>query len=198
MNANSDTSISSNILSDYDTEDEDVSDEDMLDDDGTGGDGSDFAVLRLQELLVQHNNTLSTLVRQRVFEIGSRAPKSHHKRIDWGDHVAKTVGNDTFQTRYHVTHPTFEKLVEILGISVNELQSTRSTSGKVPISPNHIVAGALRYLGGSKTVDVADIVGVSDPSVHRLLDLFLDEVIACEALQIKLPTGDDLRKVMNG
>jgi DDE superfamily endonuclease len=152
----------------------------------------------LQWQTLRATQQLIPVLRNKMFGKETRAPKTHHNRIDWCDHVMKTGDNNTFHTRHHTSYDTFNKLVELLHIEVDEKQSTRSTSGNDPISPNHIVAAALRYLCGSKTVDVADILGTSDSSVDRILNLFLDKVIDCKALQVKLPTGDALRTVMNG
>jgi hypothetical protein len=61
------------------------------------------------------------------------------------------------------------------------------------------VALSIRYLAGGRKKDIADIFGVSDSSVDRCIDIFLDKVMACEELQIKAPsTGQELRELANG
>ena len=112
--------------------------------------------------------------------VETRNPKLRYDRRDWEAHVRLTVANGTFQQRYHMSHETFKKLVDLLDIQVDARQSMRSTSGNSPITPTLIVAGVLRYLGGSKSIDMADFLGCSIPSFHRVVDLFLAAVIGCE------------------
>ena len=60
----------------------------------------------------------------------------------------------------------FDKLVDILKITVDKLKSKNSTSGNAPISPLMIVAIGLRFLGGEKAKSLADTFGISISSTH--------------------------------
>ena len=136
---------------------------------------------------------------QRIFGTETRAPKTRHRRLDWSAHVAEKVANGTFTKRYHMTYPTFQRLVAMLDISVNVPQSRRSTSGNRPIEKPMVVGGGLRYLGGSKKSDVADVLGISDSSTDLLINRFIHSVLTCEALHIKTPsTPQELRTIANG
>jgi hypothetical protein len=44
------------------------------------------------------------------------------------------------------------------------------------------------------TANIATIYGMSEQSTDRIIDVFLDKILACEALQIKIPTGEDYRE----
>ena len=92
--------------------------------------------------------------------------------------------------QYHMSKKSFHKLLDLLRdqLAINELQSMRSTSGSDPISPEITVAAGLRFMGGSSlTRDIADIYGISVPSVHRLINSFLDAVVTNQALILKRP-----------
>ena len=90
---------------------------------------------------------------------------------------------------------SFNQLVDILRPQVyaDEFQSFQSTSGNDPITPEIVVAAGLRFLGGEKPKSIADIYGISIPSVDRILNNFLDAVD--DKLKIKLPeTNNELQK----
>jgi hypothetical protein len=128
-----------------------------------------------------------------------KAQKTYHNRLDWDAHVAQKLGNGTFKTRYRMSIGSFNKLVDMLGIKVDEAQSKRSTSGNSSIRPELVVGIGIRYLAGDTKSSLADFFGVSDPSVDRCIDLFLDKVMACKALHIKMPTTQQqLRDIANG
>lgn len=182
---------------------EDISDDEHDEPDvlsGLTGASNASNILRTLEAHLDRRRGLMPVARQMMFGPGgSRQSKGLHKRKDWNEHAAQTVRNNTFHRRYHMTYSTFNKLVDLLDIQVDAKQSMRSTGGNSPITPQHIVGGGLRYLlGGSKRIDLADILGTSDSSIDRMVDLFLDAVLECEALQIKLPKGEELRTTMNG
>ena len=103
-----------------------------------------------------------------------RRVKWKHKRINWENHLKKIRHIRGFQSRYHMTEPSFNKLVSILraDLQVNELQSVRS-SGTGLITPEMIVAAGLRFLGGSLTKDIADIFGMSNTTARNKIYSFL-------------------------
>lgn len=85
---------------------------------------------------------------------------------------------------------SFNKLVNLLqeDITVDYKKSMNSTSGNSPITPEIIAGCGLRYLGGEAVKSLEDIFGIDDSSVPRVVDMFLEAVVACPDLQIKLPT----------
>ena len=74
-------------------------------------------------------------------------------------------------------------------ITVDYLRSSNSTQGNDPVYPELILAMGLRFCAlGSTAVDLADTFGVSVPSVHRYIDMFLDAIdynTSCDELQVK-------------
>jgi hypothetical protein len=137
---------------------------------------------------------------QRLFGTVTRAPKIQYRCIDWRHHVDEKIANGTFSRYYRTNLQSFNKLVRLLEIPVNHRQSLRSTSsGNLPIEDNICVADGLRFLAGSMTADIAIIYGMLEQSTDRMIDVFLDKVLACEALHIKIPsTREDLQSLANG
>jgi hypothetical protein len=135
---------------------------------------------------------------QCLFGTVTRAPKIQYHHIDWQRHVDEKIANGTFSRYYWMNLQSFKKLVRLLEIPINYRQSLRSTSGNLPIEDHIYVSTGLRFLAGILTADITTIYGMSEQSTDRVIDVFLDKVLACEALHIKIPTGDDLRRVANG
>ena len=77
-----------------------------------------------------------------------------------------------------MTEQSFDKLVKLLrrDISIDLMQSMRSSSGNQPITPDMVVAAGLRFLGGSPYKDVADVLGISRESAKHVVGKFLDAV----------------------
>jgi len=94
-----------------------------------------------------------------------RRPKVRRDRKDWHTHAKTLRDTGEFKTKYRMTYQTFEKLVDILGdITVDELQSVRSTSGNPPIAKEVVIGAGIRHLSGDPTSAVADIFGMSRTS----------------------------------
>jgi hypothetical protein len=89
----------------------------------------------------------------------------------------------------------FDKLVEVLHLQVDQKQSRCSSSGIEPIDANIIVACGLRFLGGETHKTNADAFHISIPSSKRVVRRFIDAVNECEALDIDLPTHDELEEL---
>ena len=120
----------------------------------------------------------------------SRREKWKHKRMDWQAELVKLQYIRGFQTRYRLSEDSFNKLVDILRpqVTVNMIQSKRSTSGNDSITPEIVVAVGLRYLAGEKKISLSDIFGISRFSVQRIINKFLDAVDSNTRLQIQHPT----------
>ena len=98
-----------------------------------------------------------------------------------------------FQSRYHMSESSFNKLVDILrsDISVDVNQSMRSSSGNDSITPEMIVGAGLRFLGGELHKSIADMYKINIRSVIRIVDKFLVAVEQNSELAIKIPTTTD-------
>ena len=107
----------------------------------------------------------------------------------WHEHIEKLehLGEAEFISRYTMTKNSFDKLVDLLDISVDELQSKRSTSGVTPITKELVVAVGLRALSGSHTKDLVDIFHISRTSVKRVARKFREAVLECDELSMDLP-----------
>jgi hypothetical protein len=115
------------------------------------------------------------IVQEMIFdsrERKSRRPKVRRDRMNWHRHSRILRDTGEFKTRYRMAYRTFEKLVDILDdITVDELQSTRSTSGNPPIVKEMIVGAAIRHLSGDPMSAVADMLLTFVE--RRYLSLFL-------------------------
>ena len=118
-----------------------------------------------------------------------RVKKWTYDRIDWGCHLQELRYTRKFQSRYHMSESSFNKLVCILTpkIGINELQSMRSTGGNDPITPEMTVGAGLRFLGGEYVKSIADIYGMSDKSAERIINNFLEAVDSNESIGVHLP-----------
>ena len=78
-----------------------------------------------------------------------------------------------FQRRYHMTYPSFKRLVWILDIHVDEVRRRNGSNGNDLISSEMIVVIGLRFMGGEKMKSLADIFGTSQASIPRVINKFL-------------------------
>jgi hypothetical protein len=114
----------------------------------------------------------------------------------WEEHLQKLEHSGGFQSRYHMSKSSFDRLVNLLdGLEVDEQQSRNSTGGAAPITKEIIVACGLRFLGGEQYKSIADVFHISPSSAMRVVNRFLDTIVACDALEITLPTLDELEEV---
>ena len=99
-----------------------------------------------------------------------------------------------------MTEQSFNKLVRILDLPVDEIKSKNSTSGVDMICPQIITASGLRWLGGEEIKSIEDTFHISNSSAHRIVKRFLDAVIDCnhKDLEIKLPTANELHEIAEG
>ena len=127
----------------------------------------------------------------------TRRPKWRFERIDWDEHLQMLRHTRGFQSRYHMTESSFNKLVDILrqDIHINKAQSSRSTSGNKPITAEMVVGAGLRFLGGDYQKTISDVFGISVKSAERIINKFLNAVDSSDKLEIRLPsTESELRE----
>ena len=127
-----------------------------------------------------------------------RRIKFKHTRLNWNQHVKKLRHTKTFYNRYHMTEESFNKLVNILreDVTVDGMQSLRSSAVNRQIYPEMIVASGLRFLGGEPVKSLADLYGMSDSSTRRVNRMFIEAVISNNRLKIHLPNTPDKLKVL--
>ena len=148
----------------------------MLDDD----DRKDWEDLNELRLVLNHRKQL-------------RKKKWRHIRKDLGYLHRMMLHTDQFSKTYRMEKDHFDYLLGHLAdaFGIDELQSIRSTSGNEFISPERILASGLEHFGeGSSIRSMAHSYGVSESSMKRMVDVFVDAIImntSCEELRIQLP-----------
>ena len=124
-----------------------------------------------------------------LFElIGLKNDRWDHRRIDWGYHVSKKLHENMFNSTYRMSYRAFKKLYLLLYPSLVRKASMSRSSSPVPVVS--LVAIGLRYLDGAKYQDLCDVHGVSKDQVYKCRDDFLDAVLECEEISIKMPSSD--------
>ncbi len=122
----------------------------------------------------------------------TRSIKYDHKRIDWDEQVDKLVTTKVIKQRFRMPLSALIFLIEELcePLTMSFKPSMSSTSGNDPIHLKVIVAVGLQFLGcGDTHSSLADIHGMSDASVYRVVKMFLhavDKNESCQAMQVKL------------
>ena len=145
----------------------------------------------------------TTLLLVTLFEMNkeTRSIKWINSRINWKDHIRRELHTKTFESKYHMPLPAFNKLLGLVreGITLDYVKSMNASRGNQPIYPEVILGISLRYLGGEKIKSLEDIFGVDDSSVERLIKLFFKTVHETKALAIKLPnTQAQLEELAQG
>ena len=118
---------------------------------------------------------------------GERKIKWKHSRLNWNEHVEKLLHEEEFDATYQMSLEAFTTLLDFLCpmISPNLIKALNSCDE--PIYPEMVMAVGLRWLGGGSYSDIKNVYGISKNSVYRLRDIFLDAVLACDALEISFP-----------
>lgn len=125
-----------------------------------------------------------------------RKTKWKHQRLNWNEHKEKKVHEGTFDQKYRMSVEAFDNLVELLRPMITQDQIKARNSCGEPINPELVVAMGLRWLAGGSYHDIMDTFSVSQSSFYRARDIFLDAVIACDALKIRFPeTPSELENV---
>jgi hypothetical protein len=113
------------------------------------------------------------------------------------DHLEKARDvNGFFVQRYHMTEESFDKLVDMLDLPVNDAKSRNTTPGIDPIIKHMVVGIGLRFLGGESHKSLEDTFHISKSSSKRAVRRFATALVQCEALRIRLPTPQELEELM--
>jgi hypothetical protein len=84
------------------------------------------------------------------------------------DHLEKGREKDEFFVEsYHMTEESFDKLIDLLDLPLNEAKSRNSTRGVDPIIKPMVVGIGLRFLGGESHKSLEDAFHISKPSSKR-------------------------------
>ena len=165
----------------------------------TDGPLDDFNGYRVLEMMEEEDWTgladvqLLLLTTESKLVKRQKQVKEKYDRVDWDRHTEQLIKTKRFHKQYRMPKHHFDYLVDALRdcLTVDRLRSMNSTGGNEPITPEIIVGCGLRYLGlGSNVYDLSQIYGISDSSVHRCINSFLDAIdfnTDCKELQIGLP-----------
>ena len=111
----------------------------------------------------------------------------HRVRLDWVNHVRKCLHEKSFSRKYHMSHMSFCKLVNILKPFLERNEGKASRGGYVITCI--VIAIGIRYLAGESCTALNDIANISTTSVYCLKNRFIWALSQVEELKIKLPTN---------
>ena len=110
-------------------------------------------------------------------------------RIDWKEHVMKSIHEDSFSSKYHMSYHAFCYLVDFLRPSLTRMSSRcRATEF---VFPEIIAAVGIRWLAGESYLSLMDIMNISKTEVYACRDQFIDTILNSDELSIKLPQTDE-------
>ncbi len=148
----------------------------ILDDD----DRNDWEGLNDLRLVLNHRKRL-------------RKQRWQHEQKDMVYLRRMMIHTDQFSKTYRMESEHFDYLLSRLtdALSLDKLQLLRSTSGNKLITPELILASGLEHYGEGSTIrSMAHSYGVSESSMRKMVDMFVDAIItntSCEELHIQLP-----------
>jgi hypothetical protein len=121
----------------------------------------------------------------------------HRNRIDWCNHVLKSLHEGMWHTKYRMSYPAFENLVNILRDDLRRV-SANCRSG-APITAEIIVGMGIRWLAGEKYQSLVDIFDVSRTEHYKCRKDFISALLRNKTLGIKLPKcPEDWEDVRSG
>ena len=124
-----------------------------------------------------------------------RSKKWSPPRLIWAEYVAELEHQNEFNVTFRMSLSSFNMLVDLLRVklTVDENQAIRSSSDKKGcILPELVVAMSLRWLAGGQWQDIKKVYGVSRSHFYHLRSKFLDAVMDCPDLEIRLPDCKDI------
>jgi hypothetical protein len=128
--------------------------------------------------------------------MGQRKIKWKHSRLDWNEHVEKLLHEEEFDATYRMSLEAFTTLLDFLHPMITPNLIKALNSCDEPIYPEMVMAVGLRWLAGGSYSDIKNVYDISKNSVYRLKDIFLDAVLACNALEIRFPdTPEELENI---
>jgi hypothetical protein len=115
-------------------------------------------------------------------------------RLNWAEYVAQLIQQNEFGVTFRMSLLSFNKLVETLRVKleVDVDQAQRSCKKSGPVLPELVVAMSLRWLAGGQWQDIKKVYGVSKSHFYLLRKKFMNAVVTCAALEIRLPDASDI------
>ena len=115
-------------------------------------------------------------------------------RLIWPEYVEELIHQNEFDLTFRMSFLSFCKLVELLRVklTVDDRQGNRSSEGSGCIMPELVVAMTLRWLAGGVWQDIKKVYGISGSHFYFLSLKFLDAILDCPELEIRLPDNTDI------
>jgi hypothetical protein len=130
---------------------------------------------------------------------GKRAHRWQHERLDWELHVRKLLHEKRFHIRYRMPLEHFDALVLLLGKDVSPDVTQSKRHNDAPIYPEIFVGVGIRYLAGGSYDDIMNTYGLSKSGFYYARNRFINAVLRCPSLDIKLPTqAEEWEKIRKG
>ncbi len=108
--------------------------------------------------------------------------------------MAQLIQQNEFGVTFRMSLLSFNKLVETLRVKLEAGvdQAQRSCKKSGPTLPELVVAMSLRWLAGGQWQDIKKVYGVSKSHFYLLRKKFMNAVVTCAALEIRLPDASDI------
>ena len=95
-----------------------------------------------------------------------------------------------------MSHEAFLKLLDLLRPMVAPDIRKSHNSCDNPIYPELVLAIGLRWLAGGSYLDLKNVYVVSQTSVYRCRDIFINAVLNCNELRIRFPeTAEEFESI---
>ena len=125
----------------------------------------------------------------------ARSMKFAPHRLNWTDYLTQLVQQNEFAATLRMSLLSFNKLAETLRVKlqVDADQSQRSCKKSGPFLPELMIAMSLRSLAGGQWLDIKKVLyKVSKSHFYSLRNKFMNAVVTCAALEIRLPDASDI------
>jgi hypothetical protein len=124
----------------------------------------------------------------------ARALSKNYTPLNWTDYVTQLLQQNEFAATFRMSLLSFNELVEILRVKleVDADQARRSCKTSGPLLPELVVAMLLQCLAGGQWQDIKKVYGVRKSPFYSLWKKFMNAVVTCAALEVRLPDASDI------
>jgi DDE superfamily endonuclease len=120
------------------------------------------------------------------------------QRLAWNDYCSRHQQRGTLKRRLRMEKHSFDKLVMLVEDQLSVDHRAAAKRGGV-IIPEICIYCTLRYLAGGSYLDIADIAGISQASLYRVVWKTITAIVQCKALRIRFPkTNEEITAAIAG